>query len=182
MISSEVAKRYAAGLFELALEKDMLDRIADEIGSIGEVFKKDRMLLNFLAAPQIRDQEKEEVIRNVFSGKVSKPVEEFLDIVVRKRRSMFLVEICDAFENLVLKHRGYVKTFVDTAIKLTEEEKKKLQQKLETKTGKKILMTARVRPEILGGVIVQLGDQVIDNSIRHEMRVLRDRLMETKVH
>jgi len=182
VISSEVAKRYAVGLFELALEKDMLDRIADEIRSIGEVFKKDRTLLNFLAAPQIRDQEKEEVIRKIFSGKVSKPVEEFLDIVVRKRRSMFLIEICEAFDDLVLEHGGFVKTRVDTVVELTEEEKKKLKAKLEAKTGKKILMTTRMRPEILGGVIVQLGDQVIDRSIKHEMRLLRDRLMDLKVH
>jgi len=182
VISSEVAKRYAVGLFELAQEKNMLEQIASEIRAIGEVCKKDRTLLNFLAAPQIRDQEKEEIVHKIFEKKVSKPVGVFLDLIIRKRRSAFLIEICEAFDDLVLEQQGFIKTRVVTAIQLTDEESRKLQDKLEKKTGKKILMTRKVRPEIMGGMIVQLGDKVLDKSIRHEMRLLRDRLMELKVH
>ncbi|NIP43779.1 MAG: F0F1 ATP synthase subunit delta [candidate division Zixibacteria bacterium] len=182
MISSEVAKRYAVGLFELAQEKNMIDQIADEMRSIAEVCKQDKTLLNFLAAPQIRDQDKEEVVKSVFADRVSAPVRKFLELIVEKRRSMFLVEIAEAFNDLVLESQGYLKTRVESAIELTSQESEALQKKLEEKTGKKILMTTAVKPQILGGVIVHLGSQIIDKSIQHDLRILRDRLLELKVH
>lgn len=182
MISSEVAKRYAAGLFQLAVEKNMLDLIASEMQAIGEVCEKDRTLLNFLAAPQIRDQDKEEVIKAVFSKKVSDPVNELLDLVVRKRRSQYIVEISEAFQDLVLENRGIIKTRVVAAVPVTDKEVSELKSRLEKKTGKKVLMTIKIDPKILGGMIVHLGNQVIDKSIRYQLRLLRDRLLELKVH
>mgnify|MGYP006303332873 CR=1 FL=1 len=182
MISSEVAKRYAVGLFELAQEKNMIDTIADEMRSIAEVCRQDKTLLNFLAAPQIRDQDKEEVVKSVFAKRVSKPVGRFLEIIIAKRRSQFLVEIAEAFNDLVLDSQGFLKTRVETAIELTEKEAKALQEKLEMKTGKKILMSKAVKPQILGGMIVYLGSQIIDKSIRHDLSILRDRLLDLKVH
>jgi len=182
MVSSEVARRYASGLFQLALEKKMLDRVAEEMEAIGKVCRHDRILLDFLAAPQIRDQEKEAVLRAVFKGRVSEPVEMFIELIVRKRRSRFLIEIAEAFNDLVLESKGVVKTHIESAVALSEKERTALKAKLEKKTGKKILIDYRVRPEILGGVIVHLDHQVIDNSVRHQLLLLRDRLLELKVH
>ena len=106
----------------------------------------------------------------------------FLDLIVRKRRSQFLIEIGDSFSDLVLEKQGFIKTRVITALELKKNEVNALQSRLEKKTGKKILMTRRVNPAIIGGVIVHLGNQVIDMSIRHQMSILRDRLLDIKVH
>jgi F-type H+-transporting ATPase subunit delta len=182
VISSEVAKRYAVGLLELAEEKNMVEQIASEMKAIAEVCRKDKTLLNFLAAPQIRDQDKQEVLESIFEKRVSDPTREFLELIVRKRRSQYLIEIAEEFNDLVLEKQGYIKTRVESAIPLTEEETKALEKKLAAKTGKKILMNRIVKPDLLGGVIVHLGNQVIDKSIRHDLMLLRDRLLELKVH
>jgi F-type H+-transporting ATPase subunit delta len=182
VISSEVAKRYAVGLFELADEKKMLDKIASEMKAISDVCKKDRTLLDFLAAPQIRDQDKDQVLKSVFEGRVSEPMRIFLDLIVRKRRSQFLIDIADSFSDLMLENQGIIKTRVISALELSKDEVKGLQSKLEKKTGKKILMTRRVNPAIIGGVIVHLGNQVIDMSIKYQLMLLRDSLLEVKVH
>jgi F-type H+-transporting ATPase subunit delta len=182
VISSEVAKRYAAGLFKLAAEKKIIDQIAAEMKAIGEVCKKDRTLLDFLAAPQIRDQDKDEVVKAVFSGRVSEPVNQFLDLIVRKRRSRFIVEIADEFQDLVLESQGIIKTCVISAVALKDKEISELKKRLEKKTGKQIQMIRKVKPEILGGMIVHLGNQVIDKSIKYQLSLLRDRLLELKVH
>ena len=182
MISSEVAKRYAVGLFELAQEKKMTDRIASEMKAIAEVCKQDKTLLNFLAAPQIRDQDKQKVLEDVFAKRVSDPVREFLELVVRKRRSQYLIDIADSFNDLVLESQGFIKTRVESAIPLTDKESKALEAKLAKKTGKKILMNRIVKPEIMGGVIVHLGNKVIDKSVKHDLMLLRDRLLDLKVH
>ena len=182
MISSEVAKRYAAGLFQLAAEKKIIDQIAVEMRAIGEVCKKDRTLLDFLAAPQIRDQDKEKVIKAVFSGRVSKPVNQLLELIMRKRRSQYIVEITEEYQDLVLESQGIIKTRVISAVALKDKEISELKKRLERKTGKQIQLTHQVRPEILGGMIVHLGNQVIDNSIKYQLSILRDRLLELKVH
>jgi F-type H+-transporting ATPase subunit delta len=182
VISSEVAKRYAAGLFQLAAEKKIIDQIAAEMMAIGEVCKKDRTLLDFLAAPQIRDQDKDEVVKTVFSGRVSKPVNQLLDLIVRKRRSQFIVEIADEFQDLVLESQGIIKTRVISAVALKDKEISELKKRLEKKTGKRIQMAYYVKPEILGGMIVHLGNQIIDKSIKYQLSLLRDRLLELKVH
>lgn len=182
MISSDVARRYAAGLFQLAAEKKIIDLIASEMMAIGEVCKQDRTLLDFLAAPQIRDQDKEEVVKAVFSGKVSKPVNQFLELIIRKRRSHYIVEIADEFQDLVLESQGIIKTRVISAVVLKDKEISELTKRLEKKTGKRIQMTRNVKPEILGGMIVHLGNQIIDKSLKYQLSLLRDRLLELKVH
>jgi len=182
MISAEVAKRYAHGLFLLALEKNVIDSIAEEMKQIDDLLTADRSLLNFLAAPQVSDQDKAAVVRSVFSGKVSRMLEEFLLIVIGKHRNNYLHEIAEAFDELVLDYKGFVKTRVVTAVPLTEPEKKSLVERLEKKSGKKVMAIAEVDASIIGGVIVFLGDQIIDKSVKHQLDLLRDELQAVKVH
>jgi len=182
MLAAEVAKRYAQGLFLLAQEKNALDQVAAEMKDLDELLQEDDTLLDFLAAPQVRDQDKFSVLRSVFSGKVSRMLEEFLTLVVAKRRNPYIHEIAEAFEELVLDHNGFVKSQIITAVTLSRGETDKMQEKLEAKSGKKVMIVTKVDPSIIGGVIVILGDQIIDKSIRHQLELLRDQLKALKVH
>lgn len=182
MLAAEVAKRYAHGLFLLAIERNLIDKLAEEMRELDSLLTADKSLLQFLAAPQVRDQDKFAVLRNVFSGKVSREFEEFLTHVVTKRRDAFLHDIAEAFENLVLEHKGYVRTKVVTAVPIDESHKNALASRLETKTQKKIMLRTAVDPSIIGGVVVYLGDKIIDMSIRHRLNILRDELQALKVH
>ncbi len=182
MLAAEVAKRYAQGLFLLAQEKNVIDQVSEEMKDIDDLLEKDRALLNFLAAPQVRDQDKLTVMRSVFSGKVSRIVEEFLMLVVAKHRDQHLHAIAEEFEEIVLDHKGFVKTQVITAVDMTEGEKQKLKEQLEKKSNRKVLIKTRVDTAIIGGVIVMLGDRIIDNSIRYRLQILNDQLKALKVH
>jgi F-type H+-transporting ATPase subunit delta len=182
MIAAEVAKRYAHGLFLLAIERNLIDKLAEEMRDLDNLLSTDKSLLQFLAAPQVRDQDKFTVVRNVFSGKVSREFEEFLMHVVTKRRDAFLHDIAEEFENLVLEHKGYVRTKVVTAVPMDAKQGETLARKLEAKTDKKIMLRTAIDPSIIGGVVVYLGDKIIDMSIRHRLNVLRDDLQALKVH
>ena len=182
MITSEIAKRYAHGLFLFALEKNAVDMLAGEIKQVDNLLEADKSLLNFLAAPQVRDQDKFAVVRTVFSGKVSDILKEFLLLIVAKRRDTYLHEIAGAFEDLVLEHNGYVRTRVITAVPISKDQADRLVRKLEAKTNKKVMLYTDVDPSIIGGVVVFLGDQVIDKSIRHQLDLLKDKLQSVKVH
>jgi len=182
MLAAEVAKRYAHGLFLLAQEKNAIDKVSEEMKDIDVLLEQDNALLNFLAAPQVRDQDKISVMRSVFSGKVSRIVEEFLMLVVAKHRDQHLHDIAEEFEQIVLDHKGFVKTQVITAVEMTEGERSKLKDKLEKKTSKKVLIKTRVDEAIIGGVIVILGDRIIDKSIRYQLQLLNAQLRALKVH
>jgi F-type H+-transporting ATPase subunit delta len=182
MIAAEVARRYAHGLFLLALEKNAVDLLAGEMRDVDNLLKVEKSLLSFLAAPQVRDHDKVAALRAIFSGKVSKMLEEFLLLVVSKRRDSFLHEIAEEFDELVLEHNGYVKTRVITAIPLSDSEREMLVQKLEAKSGKKVRLYTEIDAAIIGGVVVFLGDKIIDKSIRHQLDLLRNVLETVKVH
>ncbi len=182
MIAAEVAKRYAHGLFLLALEKNAVDLLAEEMKQVNMLLRTEKALLSFLAAPQVKDQDKYAALRAIFSGKVSRMLEEFILLVVSKHRNSYLHNIAEEFESLVLQHKGFVKTRVVTAVPILESEKKALVSKLETKTAKKIMLVTVVDPSIIGGVVVFLGDQIIDKSIRHQLDSLKNELQAVKVH
>jgi F-type H+-transporting ATPase subunit delta len=182
MIAAEVAKRYAHGLFLLAVEKSSVDKIYEETRDLGQILERDDSLLDFFAAPQVTDQDKFAVVRTVFSGKVDRILEEFLMLVVSKRRNPYLQDIIEAFETLVLEHRGFIKTKIVTAVPLSDDEKTRMISELEEKSSKKIEAVTVVDPTIIGGVIVFLGEQIIDRSIRHQLDVMRDALLALKVH
>jgi F-type H+-transporting ATPase subunit delta len=182
MIAAEVARRYAHGLFLLALEKNAVDTLAEEMRDLDRLFDTEKSLLNFLAAPQVRDQDKYAALRTIFSGKVSKILEEFLLLVVSKRRDRFLHEIAEQFDKLVLEHKGFVKTRVVTAVPLSERERESLVHKLQAKSGKRVMLFTEIDASIIGGVVVFLGDQIIDKSIRHQLNLLRNELQAVKVH
>jgi F-type H+-transporting ATPase subunit delta len=182
MIAAEVAKRYAHGLFLFAVEKGTVDTVYSEIKELDAILEQDRSLLDFFAAPQVTDKDKFAVVRAVFRGKVSRMLEEFLMLIVAKRRNPYLRGIIDEFENLVLTYKGFVKTKIVSAVPLSESEKKSLIEKLAAKSGKKVKAVTEVDPSIIGGVIVFLGDQIIDKSIRHQLDTMRDELFALKVH
>ncbi len=182
MIAAEVAKRYAHGLFLLAVEKGAVDTVYTEIKELDAILEQDRSLLDFLAAPQVTDHDKFAVVRSVFGGKVSRMLEEFLMLIVVKRRHPYLRGIIGAFEDLVLLYNGFVKTRIVSAVPLLENEKVSLIKKLEARSGKKVMALTEVDPAIIGGVIVYFGDQIIDKSIRHQLDSMRDELLALKVY
>ncbi len=182
MIAAEVAKRYAHGLFLLALEKNSIDLLSEEMKQLDIILRTEKSLLNFLAAPQVRDQDKFAALHTILSGKVSRMLEEFILLIVSKRRDSYLHEIAEAFEEMVLEHKGFVKTRVVTAVPILEKEKKALVARLEARSGKKVRLFVEVDPSIIGGVIVFLGNQIMDKSIRHQLDLLRNELQAVKVH
>lgn len=177
-----VARKYAHGLFAAGDQQNELDHLYDEAESLLAYLRQERKLLSFLTAPQIRDQDKEAVVRQTFAKRVSKTFLSFLLILVQKHRIDHLDDILDKFIAMVKERRGILPTKVLSAIPLTGEQRDKLAAKLAAKTGKKIELTVVEDPALIGGLMVILGNQVIDYSIRNYLRELREQLLALKVH
>jgi F-type H+-transporting ATPase subunit delta len=182
MIEQQVAKRYAAALFEAARTRGIIDDISEELTSIRDSLSTDDALVDFLDAPQIRDEEKFRLVDEVFKEKFSPLVYSLVRLTVEKRRSRHLVAIIDQYTSLVEEEKGIVRVSVTTAVPMELNQRDKLVKTLENMTGKKVLIFPRIREEVIGGAVVNLGNMVIDNSIKNKLNNIRKQLLSLRVH
>ena len=182
MLSQEVAKTYANALLLSVVEKGMTDVAYDQFSSLKELISKDTTLVNFLSAPQVLDENKLSLVRNVFSSRMEKLFVEFLIVLVDKNRVNFLPEIIDEFTRLVEVERGIGRVSVITAVALNENERNNLQDKLQKKTNLEIILEEKVDPSILGGMIIILHNEIIDGSVSHGLNAVEEQLAKVRVH
>ena len=182
MILSEVGTRYSTALFNLANKEKKLEQIYKETQNLAGFLKKSSPLQNFLAAPQVRDEEKEKVVKNIWSGKIEGFLLNFLLFLLKKRRVQFFEQIALNFEKLYKEKLGIIEATLISVKTVEEKQQEKLINKLQKETGKKIQLINKLDPALIGGTILILANQVLDYSIRHRLNSLRDRLLAVKVH
>ncbi len=182
MLIQQVAKKYSVALFSLAAEKGILDTAWEQFGLLGEYLKADDTFLDFMSAPQVLDQQKEDLVTKAFSGKLEKCFFDFLMVLVRKRRIGFLPEIIDELDRLIRAEKGIARATCITINPITDNERRQLIEKLAQKTSLKIELEEKIDKSILGGMIIILHNQIIDGSVRYGLDQLKNRLMKVKVH
>ena len=182
MLSQEVAHKYARALFMSAKEKNLLEMADEQFLQLRELLAKDATFFNFLNAPQVSDEKKLELVRNVFAGRMDRPFIEFLIVLVEKHRTGFLPEIVEELDRMVKAEKGIGKVTVITAVPISSAEEQSLIKELAKKTGLKIELEKKVDPLILGGMITILHDQIIDGSVRHGLSQIQEQLEKVKVH
>jgi len=180
-VESRVAKKYANALFLLARERKIEDVLWADLSALGQVFKADRSLLKVIAAPQIPDEDKHKLVRTVLAG-AHEAVLNFMLFAIDKGRTEHIPRIIEMYGQLLDEARGVVEAEITTAVALKDDEVTRIVQKLEKVSGKKVRHRVQVDPEILGGVIVIIGGEIIDQSVRHDLSRLRDSLSALKVH
>ncbi len=181
MLAQEVARKYAQALFGAAKEKGLIDKAYEQFNDLKAFIASDSLLLDFLNAPQVLEEHKEELVRNVFRERIERLFVEFLIVLVEKHRIAFLPEVIDEFTRLVEAEKGIGRATVTTATPLNEKEKSGLVTKLTAKTGLKIELEEKVDPDILGGMIVILHNEIIDGSVRRGLDLLEEQLVKVKV-
>jgi F-type H+-transporting ATPase subunit delta len=173
-----VSTTYAQALFEVALELDNLDQIRDELGFINETFKTHPEFYEVFRTPKINKEERKDIITNVFGDKVSKEVMNFMKILIDKRRGAAVSGIYSEYVTMVDEKKGVVKAVVESAIELTSEEQIALTEKLAKVTQREVRLTCVVKPEVIGGLIVRIGDKVIDGSVKSRLDIMKDNLAQ----
>jgi F-type H+-transporting ATPase subunit delta len=160
----------------------MVNIIASELFQLRSLIEKDARLLNFLVAPQVLTEHKINLLKTLFTARLSQPLLSFLLLLIEKGRIEFLGEIAVEFEKLVEEHHGLIRARVTTAVPLDDNYKQMLKSKLEAGSGRKIELVHKIDKSIIGGIIVQLNYKIIDRSIRYRLDTLRHDLMALKVY
>lgn len=168
-----VSKTYGDALFELALEEDKLDILFEESKVIREVFLNNSELIKLLNHPKIDKDEKIKVMENIFTERASKDFVGFLTIIIKKERQNYIIEILDYFIAAVKEYKKIGVAYVTTAIELTKDKRKSVEEKLLATTKyEQFEMNFTVDSSIIGGMIIRIGDRVVDSSIRTRLNEL----------
>ncbi|MBI4540622.1 MAG: ATP synthase F1 subunit delta [Gemmatimonadetes bacterium] len=172
-----VARNYAETLFELGRRHDAVEafgRALDEfVRLLGEVpgFRL------FLETPRVAAQEKKRVLRAVLEGKVPKLFLHFLLVIVDKRRQRLFPGIAAAYHDLVDQHFGRERVEVLVAREIEPQLREDIADRLSALLGKTAIPEVRVRPQILGGIVVRAGHRILDGSLRRQIDELRRRML-----
>jgi len=181
MIESRVAKKYGTALFGLARSQGTEQAVWDDLVALDTVLRDDRRLLAVLAAPQIPDEDKRRLVRSVLTG-AQPAVLSFVQFVIDKGRSEHLTRIIETYGRLLDEAMGVVEATITSAVPLAGDEVGRILSRLTVITGKRVRHRLAVDPQILGGVVIVVGGEIIDHSVRHDLVRLRDTLGALKVH
>jgi F-type H+-transporting ATPase subunit delta len=176
MLKGAIARRYAGAIFEIGLKQNALDRTLEDVKGIAQVFAH-RTLLYLLREPKVPMKRKETAVRQALAGKVLPSSLNLALLVVQRELAVLMPNIGRELEQLVLNYHNQAVAEVTTATKLDDAQMTLIKKALERRTGKEILLETKVQPDILGGVIARVGDQVIDGSIRYRLSALRQQLL-----
>ncbi len=182
MLAQEVANKYANALLLSTRDRSLVDKAYRQFNELRDYLVSDSSLLKFLGAPQILEEAKMSVVRDVFGGRLEPLFVEFLVVLIDKRRINHLPQIIDEFNDLVEAEKGICRATVVTAAKLDEAQRKVLTEKLARKTGLEIILEEKIDPSILGGMIVAMDNEVIDGSVLRGLNLVRERLRKVRVH
>ncbi|HAB61897.1 MAG TPA: F0F1 ATP synthase subunit delta [Lachnospiraceae bacterium] len=177
-----VSKTYGEALFDLALEDGTLTTIIKEVNVVKEAMKKNPDLLKLLSHPKIKKEEKISVIENIFKGRVSDSLVGFLVIVVQKDRYDDLDGIFEYFVAKVREYKNIGVASITSAVELAEEQKKQIEQRLlQTTKYSQFELTFHVDKSLIGGLVIRIGDRVVDSSVKTKLQMLAKDLRNATV-
>ena len=171
-----ISGTYGEALFELAKETNKLELLGEQIAVVREIFAENEELLKLLNHPKVTKEEKIQVIENIFKGRFEDEVVGFLVIIVEKGRYNEIDSILTYFINKVKEDQKIGVAKVVSAIELSAEQKAKLEAKLLSQTDYvKFEMCYEVDASLIGGMIIRIGDRVVDSSVKSKLdRMARD--------
>ena len=168
----ELAQVYANALFEVASENDVTDDVREQLGQFADELDENRDLQVFLFSPYFSSQEKKEGIRKIVEDADERFLN-FLELLAERHRMPAIFRIRRAYDALWREENKLLPVTVTSAIELDEGLVEGLGKQIEEQTGKKVELTSKVDADVLGGLVLQVGNMVLDASIRNRLEQLR---------
>ena len=168
----EIARVYADALFGAAKDRGKLDQVHEQLGEFADALAENRELQLFFFSPYFSSAEKQDGIRKAIDG-AEPEVVNFLELLTEKHRMPVLFRIRRQFDALWARENRRLGVTVTSAVELDPEIAERIGAEIEKQTGNKIELERRVDPDILGGLVVQVGNMVMDTSIRNRLEKLR---------
>lgn len=180
MKNPKLANRYANALFEMAEIDGKIEEVNKDIVLIKKVLKENEALLKVIDSPHIPIHKKENIFKGIFNSKISDLAENFLLLIIKKRRVPELNSILDEFVSAYNKHHNIKIARITISQKLNPELISKIVNILETELKSKIEVDLLIQPKIIGGIIIKVDDILIDASISSKIVRLKTEFSQNK--
>ena len=168
----EIAEVYARALFEAAKEAGSLDRVHDELGQFADTLDQDSNLQVFFFSPYFSSEEKKQGVRRILSDADPRFVN-FLELLAERHRMPVVFRIRRAFDALWAEENKLLPVTVTSAVELDEQLVSDIGKRIEEQTGRRVELSSKVDPDLLGGLKVSVGNMVLDASVRNRLEQLR---------
>ena len=179
MAAGSSARRHAQAVFQIALEQDTLDKWQADLDEIASAFGDDE-LSRVLESPRIRPDQKQALAGQRLAG-LDPLARNLASLLVSKGRVALAGDIAGEYKSLLDEHRGVGAVEVITAVPLDSQSESRIVDQMSKATGKRITLTSSVDPDIVGGIVIKIGDRLIDGSTRTKLSAMRSSLAERRV-
>ena len=177
--SNSTSKSYAIALYELSKENSELDKVEDGMKSLGKLLNESPDFKEMILNPVVSKEDKKNVVFAIADkNNFSQVLKKFLGFVAIKNRLFFLNKIIDSFLNLVSNNKGELKAKLISSKKLSTEEQKKIQSELSQDFKSQIKINYEYDPELIAGLIIQIGSVMVDTSIKTKIKKLEKNMVE----
>jgi F-type H+-transporting ATPase subunit delta len=174
LLSSEIAEPYTQALMSLSQANGLTEQFGESCRALAALFEESKEFSEFIANPIVKDNDKKSVLQRVMGEGANPYLINFLMLLVDKRRIVFLEAIVKQYLKLLRDLNQIVLAEITSAKELTEEQKQAVIQKVkEIGNARDVEIQTKIDPDLLGGVIIKVGSQVLDASIRGQLRRIR---------
>jgi F-type H+-transporting ATPase subunit delta len=174
MISSKITKRYAKSLIELSIERDQLIECYNDLVLVNKVCSENNDFILMLNSPIIGTDKKLAIIKTIFTNKLSKLTLLFIEIITKKKRESLLSSIAKSFIELYKTHNKIISASVITSVPLDESLREKIILFVQKNTNFEVELEEKINKEIIGGSIINIGDYQLDNSVKAQLKNLKN--------
>jgi F-type H+-transporting ATPase subunit delta len=168
----EIAAVYARSLFEVAQEQDKVDLVREQLGEFADALQANRELQVFFFSPYFSTQEKEDGLDRAVTDE-DPVVQNFLKLLIENHRMPVVFRVRRAYDELWEDANQLLPVEVTSAVELDEATVRQIGDRISQQTSRRVELSARVEPDILGGIVVRVGNSVLDASVRNRLESLR---------
>ncbi len=168
----ELARVYARSLFEVAIEHGVLDEVREQLAQFADAIDQSHELQVFFFSPYFSSQEKKDGISRIVDG-ADEHLLRFLELLAEKHRMPVIFRIRRAIDDLWAEENRLLEAAVTSAVELDEDTVRQIGERIEEATGRRVELTSAVDPDVLGGLVIRVGNTIMDASIRSRLERLR---------
>jgi F-type H+-transporting ATPase subunit delta len=168
----EIAQVYARSLFEVARERDKLDRVREELGQFADALEDDRNLAIFFFSPYFSTEEKKSGLDRMIDG-ADEVVLNFLKLLVENHRMPVIFRTRRAFDRLWEDENKLLPVQITSAVQLDENAVRRIGDEIGKQTGRRVQLSSDVDPDVIGGIVLRVGNSILDASIRNRLEQMR---------
>ncbi|MBN1533912.1 MAG: ATP synthase F1 subunit delta [Spirochaetes bacterium] len=181
MAANDISRVYALSLVEVGQGKNVLPDLEEEMKFLSDLFTSDRDVRQYLISPAFSKESKREFVKKVFTGKLSDYVTNLLNVLIENDRQEFIPKIYEAMTELIDETQNRLHVSVTTTSEMDASLKESIVEILSKKFNKQIVLKEKIDESIMGGIIIRIGDTVIDGSLVKDLKNIRKNLLISKV-